>query len=160
MDEVTYGFAEHVFDPPIDDPQVLGEEIDSLRRDYGRVDRYLLVEEAASPDSPIHGWFEWNDDTAAYEYRLKQASELLRAVVITKIGDQSVAPVRANVRISRKVGDEPAEVTYESVLDPEVRQVQLQRLRRDLFAMRRRLAAFVEFEDVVEAIDSLQATAA
>ena len=39
-----------------------------------------VVEAAASPDSPLHGYFEWDDTEAARKYRLEQARTLIRSV--------------------------------------------------------------------------------
>ena len=53
----------------------------------GRLTVDAIVEDAASPDSPLHGEFEWDDTTAARKYRKVQAGALMRRVrldVVTK----------------------------------------------------------------------------
>ena len=42
-----------------------------------------VVEAAMSEDNPLHDRFEWDDTKAGYEYRIWQARQLIRYVVIT-----------------------------------------------------------------------------
>jgi hypothetical protein len=52
------------------------EEIDELTPK-------LVVAHASSPKSPLHAAFTWNDERAANQYRLRQASRLLGAIKVT-----------------------------------------------------------------------------
>lgn len=49
---------------------------------HGRYDPAVFVAEAASSQHPAHGWFEWDDQSAAGEYRLWQAREFVRGLRI------------------------------------------------------------------------------
>lgn len=52
----------------------------ALEDKRGRLDTADVVEEAASPDSPLHEWFPWDDKQAAHERRLELARTLIRRV--------------------------------------------------------------------------------
>jgi hypothetical protein len=60
------------------DPQVVGEELERL----GSPTAHEILDAAASPDSPLHPAFEWDDTKAAHQYRLVQARDLVRRLVI------------------------------------------------------------------------------
>ncbi|HUD75319.1 MAG TPA: hypothetical protein VMQ76_09630, partial [Terracidiphilus sp.] len=61
--------------------------IDALRAIADKNGGLLLPEkvvEAARPvSSPLHSWFEWNDNKAAENYRIWQARQLIRVTVQT-----------------------------------------------------------------------------
>lgn len=57
----------------------------------GMLTRALILKDAEEKRSPLHDWFEWDNEKAAYEYRLVQAGELLRGVmVVTEIDGEEV----------------------------------------------------------------------
>jgi len=56
-----------------------------------------LVKAASKPTSPLHSWFEWDDDAAAEAYRLEQARHLIRVCVATISDDTE--PIRAFVHL-------------------------------------------------------------
>lgn len=54
-----------------------------------------VLDDARSPNSPLHDYFEWNDDVAAEKYRLDQARRLIRSVrVEIEVDDVVVNVVR------------------------------------------------------------------
>lgn len=50
------------------------------RLNGGRLTPQAVVDDARDPASPLHERFEWDDSTAAHQYRLSQARELIRTV--------------------------------------------------------------------------------
>ncbi len=66
-------------------------------------DNHLLpasVVEFAKPESsPLHGYFTWDDTEAAREYRLFQASNLIRSVTINCTLDSGPVEMRAFVSV-------------------------------------------------------------
>ncbi|MBS4059691.1 MAG: hypothetical protein KG029_04780 [Bacteroidetes bacterium] len=60
--------------------QVVGEFLESLPE----IKPDIVVEKAKESDNPLHPLFEWNDSIAGHKYRLGQASEIIRAVVIVE----------------------------------------------------------------------------
>jgi hypothetical protein len=49
-----------------------------------------VLESAQPDDAPLHNAFEWDDTTAGNEYRLIQARQLIRAVVVVVESDEGV----------------------------------------------------------------------
>jgi len=48
----------------------------------GRLTPLGVLDAAASPDSPLHDEFDWNNDSAAHKYRISQARSLIRSVQV------------------------------------------------------------------------------
>lgn len=64
-----------------DDAQVIGPRIAALGNG-GAVNARTIVEDARGRRSPLHRFFEWDNNKAADEYRLEQARRLARSVVV------------------------------------------------------------------------------
>ena len=59
-------------------------ELEVIRKKHQGILRAIdVVEAAASEDSPLHDRFEWDDLKAGNEYRIWQARQLIRYVVVT-----------------------------------------------------------------------------
>lgn len=54
----------------------------ALQQDDGSLDPAVVVEAARDPASPLHDAFDWNVETAAYEWWLSQARSLIRSVEV------------------------------------------------------------------------------
>jgi len=65
-----------------------------------------VVDDAQDPTSPLHGYFEWDDQAAAYKARLQVARQLIRSVRIKvqRGGAAVIAP--AYVRDPERASDE------------------------------------------------------
>lgn len=79
--------------------QISDTVVDTLNELYENNGKELtpfdVLEEAKNPDSPLHKYFEWDNDNAAYKFRLIQARELIASVkfrIISKKGEE--VPVR------------------------------------------------------------------
>lgn len=48
------------------------------KRHKGSLSAEIVLEAATRASSPLHGYFQWDDDEAAREYRLEQARALIR----------------------------------------------------------------------------------
>ena len=62
---------------------VLAAEIAALKDSDGRVTPEAVLKAAESESSPLHAYFEWDNDVAAHEHRLNQARDLIRQVRFT-----------------------------------------------------------------------------
>lgn len=79
-----------------DQAQEIGLELERLFPD-GRVDPEKVVSAAKSSRSPLHGFFDWDDATAAHKYRLEQARKIIKAIVVDVRGRE--VPAYQNVYI-------------------------------------------------------------
>ena len=136
--------------------QVLGQEIERLRRRRGHLTAQLVVDAASDPASRLHGEFEWDDTAAATAYRLEQAGYLIRAIVIVREpqnGDPRI--VRAFVYLQ----DDEAGPIYTSISvamgDPAMREQVLRRAWQELEGWRRRYSEYDELAKVFSAIDEV-----
>lgn len=81
----------------------------------GRLTPEIVVADAKSVDSPLHGEFEWNVDKAAYQHWLDQARALIRSVrVVVKTETMQVSTV-AYVRDPNSESDQQGYVSIQSL---------------------------------------------
>ncbi len=86
------------------DPQLIGEKLESLRIAHdGKLEKKDVLIEASSPNSPLHGAFTWNDSLAAHRYRLKEAAQLIKALVA--VDDETGEEVKAFWSVNIKQDD-------------------------------------------------------
>ena len=57
-----------------------------------------VVDDARSPESPLHQHFEWNDTAAAEKYRITQARKLISSVHVTIIEELRLIDTVAYIR--------------------------------------------------------------
>jgi len=78
--------------------EAIKEELESLVVD-GALDPERVVEAARNPNSSMHGQFDWDDSTAAHEYRLSQARALIKRVKVNVIrSDNEIVRVASYIR--------------------------------------------------------------
>jgi hypothetical protein len=64
------------------DPQKAGEKIEEIRERDGGIQTEAILAEAKKKRSPLHSAFEWDDTVASHQYRLIQARQLVKALVV------------------------------------------------------------------------------
>lgn len=57
-------------------------ELARIRKEQGELTPQAVVDESEPEAAPLHPYFEWDNDTAANEYRLSQSRKLIRAVIV------------------------------------------------------------------------------
>ena len=123
------------------------------RSNGGRLLAEDIVEEARSPKSPLHRYFQWSDDEAARLYRLSQAQWLIRVVRVNVITeDATLQSVRAfiNVRDDDSEFYVPLKVALTS---RNYREQMLQDAMDDLRAFKVKYAILSELAEVFSAAD-------
>ena len=71
------------------DATVAGIYLASIKRKRRGLTPRVLVIESSKKESPLHSCFEWDNTKAAAEYRIVQAREILRFLIIA-VEDQEV----------------------------------------------------------------------
>lgn len=67
----------------------------------GNLQPKTVVDSARDDESPLHGSFNWDDTSAAEQWRLQQARQLIRAVVTyEKVGSGKSVPCRVFVSLT------------------------------------------------------------
>lgn len=64
------------------------EAVKELEDRQGRLLPSEVLNAARNEDSPLHGFFEWDESLAAEAYRLEQARELIRRIKIEVVFDE------------------------------------------------------------------------
>lgn len=76
------------------DAEIIGRRIELLSP-IGQITAEKFLKDAKRKNSPTHGYFEWDNNRAAQEYRLEQARLLIRSVDIIVISDGKEFETRA-----------------------------------------------------------------
>ena len=95
------------------DPQIVGEELERIKnKKSGHLSAEAVVAAAKAKKSPLHQYFNWDDNSAAAQFRLNQARNLINAVKVevTSVKKKPVS-VRAFVHL-KKNGD-----GYQGIVD-------------------------------------------
>lgn len=85
------------------DAEILGERFAVLAQ-KGLLHPDEVVADAALSASPIHEYFEWNDQEAALQYRLHEARYYLRSIEIEIVRDDEELRLRAfhSIRLAKE----------------------------------------------------------
>jgi hypothetical protein len=132
-----------------------------IEKHNGRIGPRTLVDEARDPTSPFHDFFEWDDEEAGDQYRLIQASQLIRkwkGSVMRVDAETKTVKIETVRRVqspstSRAKGADSYETVESIMADPAKRDDMLRTVLRELSAYRRRYAQLVALADVWRAID-------
>jgi hypothetical protein len=141
-----------------DNPDAVAKALEALARRSGGVltpDQVLAA--AARTNSPLHGYFTWDDTEAARAWRLHQARQLIASVKVQLIGPTGPQePIRAWVSVQTDEGR-----TYRALpallADPTSRNDLLAAALRELERVRRQYGQLEELAAVWSALDKAAA---
>lgn len=137
------------------DPEKAGRELEDIRRkEGGSLTQEAVVERARSANSVLHDHFTWDDSEAAEKWRLNEAGEIIRSIVIDVTRSNVAEPklIRAFVSVEQQ-GERAYHSTVHAMGDAELRRQILQKAWADLEAWRHRHAELVEFAKIFASID-------
>lgn len=150
------------------DAKAAHEAIEAIRkRNGGEASAEAVVNAAKAKRNPLHPEFVWEDSEAANEYRLTQARELVRHLVVIREEIATDRPQRVYEVIKQPAdpekGKQRAKYAYRSVddimADPDMRAELLGRALRELISIRNRYRDLQELAVVLRAIDEVVETA-
>lgn len=133
------------------DPNVVGKELHAIRARRGELTPAAIVEEAKAPESPLHQYFEWDNDKAAEKWRVQQARVLVCSVVTVAVDGDETTPVRSFVSVNRSY--QPLEVVLS---DADMREQVVQDVRDAISSLKKKLLAFEEFGEVLQALERVE----
>ena len=141
--------------------QFVGPELLRIKREREVVKASIVVDTARPQDALLHSFFTWDDGKAAELYREDEARHLIRSVLIIKVGQEEIEPVRAFVSVRAVRGEKRFEgqgyiTTLQAVSEPKYRDQVLEEARKELVGWRKRYVALKEFAAVFSAIDELR----
>jgi len=139
-------------------PDTVGDALEKLAKKAGGVlTPGEVLRAAASPESPLHGYFTWDDTEAARAWRLHQARQLIASVKVQMVGPTgSQEPIRAWVSV--QADDGRAYRALDAILaEPTARADLLAAGRRELERVRRQYGQLEELAGVWAALDQTAA---
>lgn len=132
------------------DPQVIGEHLERLRVANNGLTWRLVVDDAKTVTSPLHKQFTWDESEAAEQWRLYEASLILRCILVTNTDGRLTEPTRAFVVVSEN--DERHYTSVQAVLnDAGLLDQVLARALKELEAFERKYQAYQELAGVFAA---------
>lgn len=135
------------------DAQKVGEALEEVRLKHeGFLDEKDVVAEASNRSSALHPYFEWNDKRAANEYRLDQARDLIRSIVVSYPESQNES-VRYYVSVKPSEDQEARYYPTElAVKNEDMRQNILAAALRDMKSFMKRYEQLQELSKLFNAM--------
>jgi hypothetical protein len=141
------------------DAQLFGEFIEELaEQSNGQLKPEDVVAAAKPITSPIHDFFDWNDETAAVKWRVQQARYYLSTLEVMVKTDGSTMSQKAwfsvNTKMKAGKGTKRAYVVIDRALTESDLRVQvIQDALRELVYWEQKYKDYVEFRNVFSAIE-------
>ena len=132
------------------DAEKVANEITSIGEECKPIE---VVEYAKNPSTELNKCFEWDDTIAAEKYRISQAGDIIRNLVIVKVSEKK--PEKTNVRFFSSTGQstyKPTHIMYQNQTEYERL---LQQALRELEAFRKKYKSISGLEEVFKAIDEV-----
>lgn len=116
-----------------------------------------IVEKANDPDSELHKCFEWDDTIAAHKYRLTQAREIVRSLVVVKdkTDEQKNPPIISRAIVSTNENNNRYEKVTVAVRNEENYERLCNAALRELEVFKRKYSAIIGLRDMIEEIEEL-----
>ncbi len=133
-------------------PQAVGQELERIRAERGKLVPEDVLEVATDPASPLHGAFEWDDSEAARLHRLAEARKLI--VSIRVLNPPTGKPMVAYLSVKTPDVGRTYMPTVEAMNDEELLVRVLVEVRQALEAIERRYAHFAEVADLLQRLKS------
>lgn len=143
------------------DAQVAGEHIEEIKEKRGGITPQLLVIEAKKKRSPLHNCFEWDNSVAAEQYRIVQAREILRYLVVIiepETEDEEEIYVRGFIApLDTEEDSHQSYLTISEVMaDEDLDKAYKQQILRELKAIKHKSKSYNEFSKVNRAIEEIK----
>lgn len=134
------------------------DELERIRKhNNGLLRPEDVVEAAKLKSSPLHDKFDWDDGTAAHNWRLEQARRIIRVFVQVIDTGKGMAESRVFVALSsdKSIGGGYRVLT--DVLDDEsLRKVLLQDAYEDMRRFTQKYSTLIELDEVFRAMDEVK----
>jgi hypothetical protein len=132
------------------------EAITEIYNKYGSLTSELVLKEAKKKSSPLHEHFVWDDTEAGKQYRLIQASELIRRVKITYSPTEDISyKVRAFVNVVSDKEDDENNIYVpikEALNSTNYREQLLAQAKRDADIFVKKYKILKEVKDIINTI--------
>lgn len=152
--KTAYRFSPH-YGAPVQ-AQTAGEELSRIESEHGGITPKLVVDESRPEEAPLHPVFEWNDETAAEEWRKDQASRLIRSVRCVSSDEERTDEGPAFVSVVSRESEQREYIsTVKAMDDEEYRAQVLEDVIALLKGIQKRHRDLSELAGVWEALDAV-----
>lgn len=134
------------------EPEVAAEVMNGLA-EKGTLNAETLVDVSKDENSPMHPEFDWDDTTAAHNWRLHQARNVINALVMIDDAEPEKEPVRVFLKIE-SVNQNQYESTQVLVRTQTGRDAMIEQAERELKAFRAKYEAILTWTNAISNIDS------
>ena len=140
------------------DPEQVAARIKELSRGGKHPTPWDVLEDGRNEASPQHPIFEWDDSIAAENFRVRQAGDILRAIVIVRSDTTEYKkPIRAFVHVEPPGESEMAYVDITVAMkDESMRRQVLESALKELESWKETYQGYVEFMPVITAIGQVR----
>lgn len=139
------------------DPDMALEEIQKAETIYGKITAETVLKIAENNESPIHELFEWDDSTAAFNYRLAQARTIINNLEITVISSNNSEIIVPVFEITKDESVPGRKYKHIDVLTADDRDYIVQTTIRHIKQLQTKLLAYNDFDSVVKHLQSAEA---
>ncbi len=132
------------------------EELELIRKkNKGLIRPEDVVEYAKDENTDLHSRFDWNDDIASVKWRLHQARNIIRMVVIVEENTKESYRMYVSLNDDRDSETGGYREIYSVLSDKELRNQMIVEAKQELDIFRNKYSALEELKTVFEAIDKL-----
>jgi len=132
------------------------EELELIRKkNKGLIRPEDVVAYAKDENTDLHSRFEWNDDIASVKWRLHQARNIIRMVVIVEENTKESCRMYVSLNDDRNSETGGYREIYSVLFDKELRNQMIVEAKQELDIFRNKYSALEELKTVFEAIDKL-----
>ncbi|RLG20654.1 hypothetical protein DRN72_04825 [Methanosarcinales archaeon] len=144
--------------------QIYGECLEKIAEEKGVITPPDVVEEAKSETSPLHDYFEWDNEVAGEKYRLHQARNLINSIIVVVETPDETIEERAffNVKIEKEAHEQAEETEIKQAYVPvsvvvrekPYRDQILEQALREINYWKRKYENLTELSVIFEAIET------
>ena len=134
------------------EPEVVGEYLEQLEQQYGSITPEMLVKKAKAKRNPLHNYFDWDDKSAAEQYRIVQARYILR-IIIREETPNGPENMRAFVNVVTSGQQSVYMPTAKAMANATTRIQLLEKAKDDLKAWRIKYHRLQELAKIIKIID-------
>lgn len=133
------------------DAQKVSDELETLDRKTPEA----ILELARNENTELHGCFEWDDSVAAEKYRLTQAREIVRLLVVAKDDEIQDAETPKYIRAYHRTRSAGGYENIHKILDSRDKKLELvDNAYRDLIAFSNKYTTLSDVTGFKAAMDS------
>lgn len=136
------------------DPKAVAQELETIE---GPKTPNAVVEVARNPGSEMHSCFTWDDKEAAEKFRVEEARNLLRSLVIvfeSKKEPQKQLQVRAYVNIQDADGQRSYQPVNQVMNHDDWRSEAFAQIHRGILELERKAEAYSEYDSALSEVQT------